>query len=100
GGIYGLLPRLTHREPSLMLVGAHFWLSLIGVLIYGASLTISGTQQGMVWLDNRPFIESVIVQAPYWLWRSVGGTLMVLGHVIFAYNLYLMRRREPAEAAS
>jgi cytochrome c oxidase cbb3-type subunit 1 len=98
GGIYGLLPRLTHREPSLLLVGVHFWLSLIGVLIYGASLSVGGTLQGLSWVENKPFIESVIVQAPYWLSRSVGGTLMALGHLIFVFNLYLMRLREPVEA--
>lgn len=94
GGVYGLLPRLTHREPSIMAVGVHFWFSLVGVLIYVAALSIGGTQQGMAWVEKKPFIDSVIVQAPYWLFRSVGGTLMGLGHVIFAYNLYLMRRRE------
>jgi len=98
GGIYGLLPRLTRREPHIMLVGVHFWFSLIGLLIYVVSLSIGGTEQGMAWVDKKPFIDSVTVQASYWLARSFGGGLMALGHVIFAFNLYLMRQRRPAEA--
>lgn len=98
GGIYGLLPRLTRREPSILLVGVHFWFSLIGMIIYVLSLSIGGTEQGMAWVDKKPFIDSVTVQASYWLARSFGGGLMALGHVIFAVNLYFMRQRGPAEA--
>jgi cytochrome c oxidase cbb3-type subunit 1 len=29
--------------------------------------------------------------APYWLWRSVGGLLMVASHFVFAYNVWRMR---------
>jgi cytochrome c oxidase cbb3-type subunit 1 len=28
--------------------------------------------------------------APYWLWRAIGGTLMWVSHLFFAYNLYKM----------
>lgn len=100
GGIYGLLPRLTHHEPSILLVGVHFWFSLIGLLMYVVALTIGGTEQGMVWVEKKPFIDSVVVQAPYWLARSFGGALMVLGHIIFAYNLYLMRPAAGRAAAA
>src|SRR5699024_11582382 len=34
GGIYGLLPRLTGNEPPQLSVGIHFWLALIGLLLY------------------------------------------------------------------
>ena len=33
---------------------------------------------------------------PYWLWRAIGGTLMFLSHLVFAYNVWLMRPRESA----
>jgi cbb3-type cytochrome oxidase subunit 1 len=29
----------------------------------------------------------VIDQAPYWLWRAVGGVMMVAGHLVFAFNV-------------
>ena len=28
--------------------------------------------------------------APYWLWRAIGGSLMWISHIIFAYNFYEM----------
>jgi cytochrome c oxidase cbb3-type subunit 1 len=30
--------------------------------------------------------------APYWLWRAIGGTLMWVSHLVFAYNMYKMIR--------
>jgi cytochrome c oxidase cbb3-type subunit 1 len=98
GGVYGLLPRLTGREPSIIAVGVHFWFAMIGMAVYVVALSIGGTIQGTDWVRLRPFIDSVTDLAPYWLWRSVGGTLMFLSHVIFAYNLYKMRPRALPEA--
>lgn len=91
GGVYGILPRLTGREPSLHAVGVHFWFSTLGVLIYVAGLSIGGTVQGIDWVHMQPFIKSVTDLSPYWLWRAVGGTLMFLSHIVFAINLYQMR---------
>lgn len=101
GGIYGLLPRLTHRDPPLLAVGVHFWFAMLGLGIYVAALTWGGVAQGMMWVANKPFMDSVVALSPFWLARSVGGTLMFLSHLIFAYNLYCMRPqkavvREPA----
>jgi cytochrome c oxidase cbb3-type subunit 1 len=91
GGIYGLLPRLTHREPSILAVGVHFWFATLGLIIYVVAVSVGGTMQGLDWLAKRPFIDSVAHMAPYWLWRSVGGTLMFLSHIVFAYNVWRMR---------
>jgi cytochrome c oxidase cbb3-type subunit 1 len=91
GGIYGLLPRLTRREPNLTAVGLHFWFSLIGIIIYVSALVVGGTLQGMSWVSGQPFINSVIQIEPFWLWRTVGGLLMVVAHLIFAYNVWSMR---------
>lgn len=91
GGVYGLLPRMTGREPSHLLAGVHFWFALLGYLIYTFSLMIGGTMQGWSWMQEQPFINSVILMEPFWLWRAVGGTLMFLAHLIFAYNLWRMR---------
>jgi len=88
--IYTLVPRLTGKEPRQVLVGAHFWMALIGLLFYTIPLMIGGTLKGMSWLDGKPFIDSVALMAPYWLWRAIGGSLMWASHLIFAYNLYYM----------
>jgi cytochrome c oxidase cbb3-type subunit 1 len=52
--------------------------------MYGSTL------KGLLWMDNKPFIEGVVLMAPYWLWRAIGGSLMWLSHLFFAYNIYKM----------
>ena len=88
--IYAVIPRLTGKEAPQIAVGAHFWLALIGMLFYTIPLMYGSTLKGMMWMDGKPFIESVSLMAPYWLWRAIGGTLMWFSHIFFAYNLYRM----------
>lgn len=90
GGIYALLPRLSGQEAPQVLVGAHFWLALIGLLFYTFPLMYGATIRGLHWMEGKPFIESVTLMAPYWLWRAIGGSLMWLSHIFFAYNIYKM----------
>lgn len=91
GGIYGLLPRLTGKEPPHLTVGIHFWLALVGLTIYVASLSVGGTLRGLSWISDAPFLESVSLMGSFWLARAVGGTLMFLSHLVFAFNLWSMR---------
>jgi cytochrome c oxidase cbb3-type subunit 1 len=93
GGVYGLLPRLTGREPNPVAVGVHFWLALVGVLTYVTSISVAGLLQGMAWVAGQSFIVSVIEAEPMWLWRTIGGLLMVGSHVVFAANVWAMRPR-------
>ncbi|MEJ7736953.1 MAG: cbb3-type cytochrome c oxidase subunit I [Chitinophagaceae bacterium] len=90
GGIYAIIPRLTRQEPPQVTVGIHFWMAFIGLLFYSIPLMIGGTLKGMMWMDGKPFIDSVSLMAPYWLWRAIGGTLMWASHLVFAYNMYRM----------
>jgi cytochrome c oxidase cbb3-type subunit 1 len=87
---YAIVPRLTGKEPPKLTVGAHFWLSFIGLLFYTIPLMIGGTLKGLMWMEQKPFIDSVIMMAPYWLWRAIGGSMMWAAHIIFAYNFYKM----------
>lgn len=88
--IYTLVPRLTGKEPPKFWVGIHFWLALIGLMFYIVSLMIGSTEKGLMWMAKKPFIESVVLMAPYWLWRAIGGTMMWISHFVFAYNFYKM----------
>ncbi|HEV8082033.1 MAG TPA: cbb3-type cytochrome c oxidase subunit I [Chitinophagaceae bacterium] len=89
-GIYAVVPRLTGKEPPQIIVGAHFWLALIGLLFYTVPLMYGSTIKGMMWMQGKPFIDGVVFMAPYWLWRAIGGSLMWLSHLFFAYNIYKM----------
>lgn len=91
--MYALLPKMTGREPSQLLVGAHFWLAFIGLFAYTVSLMAGGTVKGMAWMEGVPFIDTVIATRGYWTWRAVGGTLMFISHWIFAWNFYTMVRQ-------
>jgi len=92
--VYSILPKLTGKEPPQVLVGAHFWMAFIGLFAYMISLMAGGTMKGLSWIDGNPFIESVILMKEYWIWRAVGGSLMFLSHLIFAYNFYYMIKKD------
>lgn len=90
GGIYAIVPRLTRQEPPQLTVGMHFWMAFIGLMFYAIPLMAGGTLRGLMWMAGKPFIDSVVLMAPYWLWRAIGGTLMWASHLVFAYNMYRM----------
>ena len=91
---YAILPKLTGREPKQIMVGAHFWLAFVGLFAYMISMMVGGTLKGLSWIDGNPFIESVILMKDYWVWRAVGGTMMFVSHLIFAYNFYIMVKKK------
>ncbi len=88
GSIYFVMPRITSREwPYPKLISVHFWLATIGIAIYFLSLTIGGWLQGLAMLDaKQPFMASVALTLPYLKGRSVGGALMVVSHLVFAWH--------------
>lgn len=92
--IYAILPRITGKEPPQLLVGAHFWLAFIGLFAYMISLMAGGTLKGLSWVEGLPFIESVVMMKQYWVSRAIGGSLMFISHLLFAYNFYLMVRNK------
>lgn len=90
GGVYAILPRLTGKEPLQHSVGAHFWLAFVGLLFYVIPISIGGTLKGLMWMDHKPFIDGVVMMFDFWLWRAIGGSLMFISHLVFAYNFYTM----------
>ena len=94
GGMYVVLPRLTGQEPPQHLVGVHFWLAFIGLILYSVPLSIGATLRGLMWMEGKPFIDSVVLMFDYWVWRAIGGSLMFISHLIFAYNFYRMTTKE------
>ncbi len=92
GAMYFVMPRITAREwPFPWLISVHFWLVSLGIAIYFISLTIGGWLQGEAMLDAaRPFMDSVTLTLPYLKGRSVGGAMMVIGHLVFAAHFMLL----------
>ncbi|MBP9926089.1 MAG: cbb3-type cytochrome c oxidase subunit I [Cyclobacteriaceae bacterium] len=90
--IYAILPKITGREPKQLFVGVHFWMAFIGLFAYMISMMTGGTLKGLSWIEGNSFIESVILMKQYWVWRAIGGSLMFLSHLMFAYNFYVMTK--------
>lgn len=95
GAIYFVMPRVMSWEwPHPKLIIVHFWLVTLGIGIYFVSLSVGGWLQGLAMLDaTRPFMESVRVTMPYLEGRTLGGTMMTLGHLVFAAHFVLMALR-------
>ncbi len=92
GAIYFIMPRVMKWEwPFPWLISLHFWLVVVGFAIYFIGLSLGGWLQGLAMLDkDTPFMESVAVTLPYLQARSIGGGLMTLGHLMFAFHFFLM----------
>ena len=96
GSMYYLIPRMYGKTEmySTKLITAHFWVATIGVVLYIASLWISGVMQGLMWRATNPdgtltysFVESVKASYPFWTIRVVGGVLFLTGMLIMFYNM-------------
>jgi len=91
GAAYYYIPRLTGREwASGLLMKGHFWASAFGITLYFVALSVGGWFQGLA--NITPSIKHIeIVQStlPYLFLRSIGGSFMVLGHVLFALLVFL-----------
>src|SRR5690606_35032006 len=95
GAIYFVMPRIMNWEwPYPKLIIVHFWLVTLGIGIYAVSLSVGGWLQGLDMLDaSKPFMDSVFVTIPYLQARTLGGTLMTLGHLVFAVHFTQMALR-------
>ena len=94
--IYFLVPRLWGRARlySERMVIWHFWLAMTGIVLYAATMWVSGIMQGLMWreYDEQGFLvysfaETVAAMFPYYVGRATGGLLYLTGALIMAYNI-------------
>ncbi len=98
--IYYMIPRICEKELfSIPLANLHFWLILIGQLIWSISLWVAGVLQAGMWNAMNPdgsltytFMETMVEMYPYWWTRVGGGIIYLLGVLVFIYNLYMTMR--------
>ncbi len=97
GAVYYLVPRLWGRERlySYTLVSWHFWLATLGIVLYAASMWVSGIMQGLMWREYDDqgflvysFVETVEAMHPYYVIRALGGTFFLVGGLLMAYNVW------------
>ncbi len=98
GMIYWLVPRLWNKPlHSVALANLHFWIGLVGILLYVAAMWTSGITQGLMLnatseggtvLTYPNFLETLNTIRPMMLFRLFGGGLYLIGWFLLVYNVY------------
>ena len=97
GSLYALIPRLYGQERmySIRAIDIHFWTTTIGIVLYVAAMWIAGLMQGLMWRAVNPdgtltytFVESLKATYPYYAVRVLGGTLVLGGMFLMAWNVW------------
>jgi len=106
GMIYYLVPKIWRTEMhSKKLMNTHFWIGLLGILLYYISMWASGITQGLMWravdssgqLVYPDFVETVMKIVPLYYVRFVGGALYLTGFILMIYNIWLTWKKAPAD---
>ena len=115
GMLYWLFPKLFRTELySKKLANQHFWIATLGILLYAIPIYIAGFMQGLMWQEFNPdgtlvhgeFVKTVVDLKPYYMMRSLGGLIYLIGAVMMFYNLFKTAKggsllaNEEAEAPS
>ncbi|MBF9046011.1 cytochrome-c oxidase, cbb3-type subunit I [Rhodobacterales bacterium LSUCC0031] len=102
GMLYYLFPKLWNKERlySLRAVSWHYWLATIGIVLYAASMWVTGIMEGLMWreVDAQGFLvnsfaDTVAAKFPMYVVRGLGGVLYLAGALIMAWNLYMTVRK-------
>jgi cytochrome c oxidase cbb3-type subunit I/II len=98
GMFYWLVPRLYGTKlHSRNAANFHFYLGTFGILLYMASMWVSGITQGLMWRAENDsggllypsFVETLLaIRAMYWM-RLIGGTMYLVGFLLLAWNLWV-----------
>ena len=96
GMFYWLVPKLFGTKlHSTKMADYHFWLGTVGILLYVASMWVSGVSQGLMWraetadggLQYGDWNAVINSQQLMYVARSLGGGLYLVGWLLMAYNL-------------
>jgi len=97
GMFYWMAPRMWKTKlHSQALANFHFWISLVGILLYVAAMWTAGITQGLMLGQMNgqgtalkyEFVETLLaIRWPYYF-RSIGGGLYLLGFFLLAYNIF------------
>ena len=101
GAMTYLFPRLFRRDwYSKSLLEWHFWLSAVGVFVMFVDLGLAGFFQGFYWASMLEWSRSVDVSYPFWMIRLFAGSAIILGQVLFFYNIFKTWRLSVKEGPS
>ncbi len=101
GMFYWLAPRLWKTKLwSASLANMHFWVGLVGILLYVSSMWVAGISQGLMLNETNPggatlkyeFVETLRQINIYYIMRSAGGLFYLLGFILCAVNIFMTAR--------
>lgn len=95
GILYWLIPRIFRTTLySRKLANVHFWIGTLGIIFYVIPMYWAGFMQASMLQQFTPegqlkyqFMETVQQMRPFYLMRSIGGFLFLIGVFIMCYNL-------------
>ncbi len=95
GILYWLIPKMFRTELfSKKMANWHFWIGTLGIVFYAVPMYWAGFEQSKIWKQFTPegqlqyqLLETVTYMKPFYIMRSIGGTLYLLGAIIMVYNL-------------
>ncbi len=101
GLFYWLAPRLWKTELwSKALANMHFWIGIVGILIYVSAMWVAGIMQALMLNEVNPggltlkydFMETLESIQIFYILRSFGGLLYLAGFILCAYNIWMTAR--------
>lgn len=96
GILYWLVPRLFNTKLySVKWANTHFLIGTIGILLYAIPMYWAAFSQALMWKEftetgqlKYQFLETVTRIKPMYIFRSIGGTIYLLGTVLMVVNLW------------
>ncbi len=101
GLFYWLAPRLWKTKLwSTALANMHFWVGTVGILIYIAAMWCAGIMQALMLNQfaeggttlKYEFMETLDSIQIFYILRSFGGLLYLIGFILCAYNIWKTAR--------
>ena len=92
GAIYELLPQVMGQPlPLPKFAKLHFWLAMVGVLLFVVPLVFAGVVQGEKLANaNIAFADANSAALKFLRISTTGQLLLLLGALLFAANLFIM----------
>jgi cytochrome c oxidase cbb3-type subunit 1 len=99
--LYFLTPKLWGRAQmySMSAINWHFWLATIGIVLYAASMWVTGIMEGLMWreVDAQGFLvnsfaDTVAAKFPMYIVRGLGGVMYLSGALIMIWNMWMTIR--------
>jgi cytochrome c oxidase cbb3-type subunit 1 len=82
-------------------------LATIGIVLYAASMWVSGIMEGLMWREVNDqgflvnsFADTVAAKFPMYVVRGLGGVLFLSGALIMCWNMWMTIRGGQKQTAA